>query len=87
MLNLIIPKAEECAKLLVGNLTSLGVNNKAQKVKSQHVDRPKIAAHEVSKQAIMEMDIDEVVANMQAYEQEVLLSSEAGDEGLTLSTI
>ena len=35
----------------------------------------------------MEMDIDELVANMQAYEQEVLLSSESGDEGLTLSTI
>lgn len=87
MLNLVIPKAEECSKLLIENLTSLGVNNKAAKVKSQHVDRPKIAAHEVSKEAIMDMDIDELVANMQAYEQEVIMSGENGDEGLTLSTV
>lgn len=87
VLNLVIPKAEECAKLVIENLTSLGVNNKAAKVKSQHVDKPKIAAHEVTKEAIMEMDIEELVANMQAYEQEVIASSENGDEGLTLSTI
>lgn len=51
------------------------------------MDRPKIAAHEVSKEAIMDMDIDELVANMQAYEQEVIMSGENGDEGLTLSTV
>lgn len=84
MLNLVIPKADDCAKALVENLTSLGVNNKAAKVKSQHVDKPKIAAHEVTKQAIMEMDIDELVANMQAYEQEVVMS---GEDALTLSTV
>ena len=36
----------------------------------------------------MEMDVNELVANMQAYEQEVLMSeaAEAG-QGLTLSTV
>ena len=73
---------------MVSNLSSLGVNNKAVKVKSSQVDRPKIALHEVTKEAIMEMDINELLANMQAYEAEVLLSetSEPG-EGLTISTV
>ena len=57
VLNLIIPNHEECCKNLKENLSALGVNNKAVKVKSQHVDRPKISAHEVTKDAIMEMDI------------------------------
>ena len=61
VLNLVIPQHEQCSKLIVNNLTSLGVNNKAERVKSQHVDRPKIALHEVTKEAIMEMDINELI--------------------------
>ena len=87
VLNLVVPKYEECTKLIVGNLTSLGVNNKAVKVKSQHVDRPKIAHHEVTKEAIMQMDINEVVTNMQAYEEEVLMSESDAGSNLTLSTV
>ena len=34
----------------------------------------------------MEMNIDELIANMQAYEQAVVLSSE-GNSGLTISTV
>ena len=86
VLNLVVPKHEECTKLLVGNLTSLGVNSKAAKVKSQHVDRPRIALHEVTKESITGMDIEELAANMQAYEQEVLMS-ESAPEGLTISTV
>lgn len=86
MLNLVVPKHSECVELIVSNLTSLGVNNKAAKVKSQHVDKPKIALSEVTKEAIMEMNIDELIANMQAYEQAVVLSSE-GNSGLTISTV
>ena len=82
---MVVPKYEECTKLIVSNLTSLGVNNKAAKVKSQHVDRPKIALHEVTKEAIMQMDINELISNMQAYEEEVLLSDSG--EGLTISTV
>ena len=69
--------------MIVGNLTNLGVNNKAVKVKSQHVDRPKIVLHEVTKEAIMEMNIEELVANMQDYEEEVLLA----ESSLTISTV
>lgn len=52
-----MPSIEECVTMIVGNLTNLGVNNKAVKVKSQHVDRPKIALHEVTKESITEMNI------------------------------
>ena len=58
------------------------MNNKAAKVKSQHVDKPKIALHEVTKEAIKEMDINELVANMQAYESEV-----TAQDNLTISTV
>ena len=66
VLNLVIPKHEEVCQNLKKNFSALGVGNKAVKVKG--VDRPKIAAHEVTKDAIMDMDIKELVANMQAYE-------------------
>ena len=69
-------------QIIVGNLTNLGVNNKAAKVKSQHVDRPQIALHEVTKESIREMNIEELVANIIAYEQEVI-----GGDGLTISTV
>jgi hypothetical protein len=74
VLNLIIPNYDECSKMIVANLTSLGVNNKSEKVKASQVDKPKIALHEVTKEAITEMNIEELVANMQAYEEEVLLA-------------
>ena len=63
------------------------MNNKTEKVKSQHVNRPKISLHEVTKESIMEMDINELVANMQAYEQEVVMSENENSQGLTISTI
>ena len=66
----------------------MGVNNKASKVKASTIDKPKIALHEVTKEAIMEMDINELVANMQAYEAEVLLSEQSdAQNGLTISTV
>ena len=88
VLNLVIPQHEECSRKIVSNLTSLGVNNKAAKVKGSTVDRPKIALHEVTKEAIMGMDINELLANMQAYEAEVILSEQASaQDGLTISTV
>ena len=66
----------------------MGVNNKATKVKASTIDKPKIALHEVTKEAIMEMDINELVANMQAYEAEVLLSEQSdAQNSLTISTV
>lgn len=53
------------------------------KVKGQHVDKPKIALHEVTKEAITMMDINELQANIQAYEVEI---SQAEDS-LTISTV
>ena len=69
--------------MIVSNLTNLGVNNKAAKVKSQHVDRPKIALSEVTKESLMEMNIGELLINMQAYEEEALIA----DSSLTISTV
>jgi len=57
VLNLMVPHYEACVQIIVNNLTNLGVNNKAAKVKSQYVDRPQIALHEVTKEATMEMNI------------------------------
>ncbi len=73
-MNLIIPNYDDCSKLIVSNLTNLGVNNKSEKVKASQVDKPKIALHEVTKESITEMNIEELEANMQAYEEEVLLA-------------
>ena len=87
VLNLMIPDYEDCAKMLIGNLTQLGVNNKAVKVKASTVDKPKIALHEVTKETIMEMDIETVVDNMTAYETEVLLASDSGEGSITISTV
>ena len=41
----------------------------------------------MTKEAIMEMDIDELVSNMQAYEQEILTSETTEGQTLTLSTV
>jgi len=86
VLNLVIPNQDDCSKLIVGNLTSLGVNNKKEKVKASQVDKPKIALHEVTKDSITEMNIEQLAANMQAYEEEVLLA-ETSEQGLTISSV
>ena len=47
------------------------------------MDKPRIALHEVTKEAIMEMDINELLANIQAYEVEI----SAAEDSLTISTV
>lgn len=85
-MNLLITKHDEFTQTVVRNLSSLGINNKAAKVKGSQVDKPKIALHEVTSQAIMEMDIKELVDNMETYEEAVILSEHTGDS-LTISTV
>jgi hypothetical protein len=62
-----MPQHEQFCNLVVGNLTSLGVENKKRRIKNQI--KPKIAEIEVTKDSIKLMDIGQLLDNMQIYEQ------------------
>ena len=65
VLNLVIPDHEACIKHIVAMLAEIGVTNQRQTIK---VQEKKFDESEVTKEAIMEMDISQIVENMQLYE-------------------
>ena len=69
VLNLVIPDHEACIRQIVSMLSDLGVTNTKQNIR---VREKKFDESEVSKEAIMEMDIAQIVENMQLYEQEIM---------------
>lgn len=62
MLNLTMPQHEQFSNLVVGNLTSLGVENKKRRIKNQI--KIKIAEIEVTKDSTKLMDINQLLDNM-----------------------
>ena len=68
VLNLVIPEHEACIRQIVTLLQSVGVTNKKQNIRVQD---KKFNESEVTKEAIMDMDITQIVENMHFYEQEI----------------
>ena len=76
-------KHDECVRLITSNLTNLGVNSKTKQVTSRI--QTKIAASEVTREALNGMDIHEIMNNVELYEQEVAQS--VSGEALSLSEV
>lgn len=86
VLNLVMPQHEVFCTLIVTNLTNIGVENKKRRVKNPI--KKKIAEVEVTKNSIKAMDIQQLLDNMQMYEQALLeMDPQCGGPGFELSSV
>ena len=65
-------------------LNNLGVSSTKQNIK---VTDKKLEESEVTKEAIKEMDISQIVENMQLYEQEIIRQESSEDGKISLSAV
>ena len=84
-IKLVILKHEECVRLIIENITNLGVNTRSKQVKAKRVERRKINENEVTKEALNEMNINEIMQNVLMYEAEVAQS--ISGEALSITTV